>query len=170
MNRTEGNSEFILLSIAKNSAEVDYDGVYRADEYGDDGNKEIRDYVNDIAGSADDAVRVRLISEPNYIYFTDNTKANLKEKKDGKYFDSFANNFTVFRSTNGKDFRIRRSENEMAKINGQDVTNGYLLIYYKGYKNPIAYKLKLNIKNQGPSYVLSPSAVNDNRLSAYQYW
>ena len=156
----------ISQSIEKSGAEVDYNGVYRQDEYtGNKANKEIKDYVTDIAGDPDAAVRVRLMSEPNYAYFKDNTKAKQKEVKNNKYFDSFANNFIVFKATNGKDFRIRRSANEMAKINGKDVTSGYLLIYYKGYKDPVEAKINLNVKNQGPSYVLSPSSASDTRMN-----
>ena len=161
INKTIGEIS-VLQSISKSSAKVDYDGVYNPDEYGEKGNKEIADYVEDIAGDPDLAFRVRLLSEKNYAYFCDNSKRDKREVRDGKYFDSFANNFDVLEAKSGVNFIIRRSANEMAKIDGKDVTSGYLLIYYKGYKDPIAYKLKLKITNKGPAYSLSPSTASDS--------
>ncbi|MBQ7586705.1 MAG: leucine-rich repeat protein [Lachnospiraceae bacterium] len=153
----------VTQSIIKTSAAVDYDGVYNKEDR--ENSQEITDYTNDIAGGQSKAVRTRLISERNYAYFVNPNKRSSRETKDGKYFDSFANNFTVTASKNGKDFVIRRSANAMAQFNGMDTTSGYLLIYYKGYKEPFAYKLNLNVKIQAPDYVISPSSGTDNFLN-----
>ena len=154
------NQITVEQSYKVSQAKVDYTGRYKIGvDYNDNDGTEIADYV---ASTGDGGVRTRLISAKNYAYFKNKNKRNQRETKDGEYFDSFANNFTVTAAENGKDFIIRRSDNEMAKINNVDVTSGYLLIYYKGYKNPVAYPIQLSVAATSPAYTLSPASGNDS--------
>ncbi len=154
------NQITLAQSYTEKQAKIDYAGKYKKGvDYNPGEETEIADYVDSFG---DDELRLRLISAKNYEYFKNKNKRKQRETKDGEYFDSFANNFTVTPAENGRDIIIRRSANEMAKINNTPVTSGYVLIYYKGYKNPVAYPIQLPVVSTPPTYTISPATGNDS--------
>lgn len=93
--------------------------------------------------------------------------ANFK-KAGSEYPDSFAANFDI-KNIDNKTFEITRSASEeMAKVNGKNVTSGYIYIYYDGYAEPVKKPISVATIDTAPDYVLDITSATASLYSENQ--
>lgn len=66
---------------------------------------------------------------------------------------TFTQNFKVEMDADGKAV-ISRTDQELVKDEGKTITSGYLVIYYKGYENPLFRKITIPTTTAKPSVAL----------------
>lgn len=92
--------------------------------------------------------KIELVSAANY-------KSAGSEKP-----DSFANNFEINPDPEkpNTNYIVTRSDNELAKVGGKNVTSGYVKITYKGYSSPVYKSLTIPTCDTAPTYVLDKAS------------
>jgi hypothetical protein len=99
--------------------------------------------------------KVELISEANH------------KKAGSEANDSFAANFNIVKKNN-TTFEITRTDSEMVKVGGKNVTKGYLKITYKGYAAPVEKSFTVPTCDTAPDYVLDKTSATASRYSSDQ--
>lgn len=95
--------------------------------------------------------RYELVSEKNY------------KKAGSEAVDSFAANFEISAPNANGTAYITRTDSAMVKVDGKNVTTGYLYIYYDGYNQPIKKKITVPTENVKPKYVLSKTSATASK-------
>ncbi|MBR5799772.1 MAG: leucine-rich repeat protein [Lachnospiraceae bacterium] len=95
--------------------------------------------------------RYELVSEKNY------------KKAGSEEVDSFAANFEISAPNASGTAYITRTDSAMVKVDGKNVTTGYLYIYYDGYNTPIKKKITVPTENVKPNYVLSKKSATASK-------
>ncbi len=89
------------------------------------------------------------------------------KKSGSEAVDSFANNFDIVQ-VDDQHFLVRRSSNELKKVNGKVVSSGYIYIKYAGFKDYVKKTITIPTENKAPSLVLSQKSATVNAYGRKQ--